>query len=407
MKLRKSIVFTLFITLLLGLTGMIAQLWTTHTDNQMTARADNPASTTTGFVVDRHAIAQFDDIPDAYIDAAADMTLLFRHASVGDNINRGLNCLADNVTPRPNNCDRDLDPDEIYYDEKYDRSNWDFEFHSPPPNPNPGWWNKVDYFIDRVNGLPSGQYDMVAYKFGYVDGDTNSNIHIHFFDPDSHMPNYTDLAALQAAHPDKIIVWWTMGLARAIGTEPATILNNDMRAYAAANDIILMDIADIVSHTPDGQPCFHNGYPAMCANYTNESQGGHLNSRGMLYMAKAYWVLMARLAGWEPGTGITPTPTTTGTPPTATPSPTPSLTPSSTPSPDPSLTPSVTPSPTPSLTPSITPSPDPSVTPSATPSATLTPDPSVTPSATPSATPTATPNPNLTERNYLPLIVKP
>ena len=398
---QRSFILSIFVLLLVTLFSFM----TWHNNR---AQADSQLATplTSHFVVDHQRVDQVHDIPDSYIQAASELTLLFRHASVGANIDDGLDCLMNNFDTRPFRCDRDLDPDEIYYDEKYDRTNWDFEVHNQN-NPNPGWNNKVTFFIDRVNGLPPNQYDTVAYKFGYVDGDTNSNIHIHFFDPNSHMPNYTDLEALQAAHPNKTIVWWTMGLARAIGTEPATILNNDMRAYAAANGIVLMDIADIVSHTPDGQPCFHNGYPAMCANYTNESQGGHLNSRGMLYMAKAYWVLMARLAGWDPGDMITPTPTTTGTPPTATPSPTPSLTPSSTPSPDPSLTPSVTPSPTPSLTPSITPSPDPSLTPSATPSATPTPDPSVTPSATPSATPTATPNPNLTERNYLPLIVKP
>ena len=62
----------------------------------------------------------------------------------------------------------------------------------------------------------------------------------------------------------------------------------------------LMDIGDILSHDPNGALCTYNGYAALCAEYTDEVEfGGHLNARGQLRMAKAYWVLMAKLAGWS------------------------------------------------------------------------------------------------------------
>lgn len=41
-------------------------------------------------------------------------------------------------------------------------------------------------------------------------------------------------------------------------------------------------------------------YPAICPNYTTEMNAGHLNSVGKVRLAKAFWVLMAQVAGWTP-----------------------------------------------------------------------------------------------------------
>ena len=310
-KKRQFTLISIFVCTVIVLAGSLWFYGNGRTASPATAVVE-AHTLTTGFVVDHQAIAQFHDIPDDYIAAAAELSVFFRHASVGDNISDGLDCLMDVFEPRPHRCDRDLDPDEIYYDEKYDRSNWDFGFYDPPHS---GWWVKVDSFVNQVNAMQPNEYDFVAFKFGYVDGGDNSNIHEEFFDPDSGFANYTDLEAMQAANPDKTMLWWTMGLARAIGSHPSEVLNDDIRAYVAANNLVLMDIADIVSHDRNGQPCFHNGHPAMCADYTQELVGGHLNSRGRLYMAKAHWVLMARLAGWVPGEEPPPpSPTPTSTP---------------------------------------------------------------------------------------------
>ncbi len=94
-----------------------------------------------------------------------------------------------------------------------------------------------------------------------------------------------------------------------------------MRQYAIDNDKVLFDVADILSHDPDGNPCYDNrdgvpydngntsenhpddgqNIPAICPHYTTEADGGHLGSvsAGKIRVAKAYWVLMARLAGWD------------------------------------------------------------------------------------------------------------
>jgi hypothetical protein len=67
-----------------------------------------------------------------------------------------------------------------------------------------------------------------------------------------------------------------------------------------------MDIADIEARTQDGQPCTgidQNQNPtnqtAVCDEYVEEIFAGHLNSLGSSRMARAIWVMMAQLVGWE------------------------------------------------------------------------------------------------------------
>ena len=64
-----------------------------------------------------------------------------------------------------------------------------------------------------------------------------------------------------------------------------------------------MDIADIEIHTDwmalPATPVQVVGLENICDEYTDETDGGHLNALGMQVMSKAMWVLMARMAGWS------------------------------------------------------------------------------------------------------------
>jgi hypothetical protein len=262
-----------------------------------------PTSSGQALTITHHDVDRFHDIPDEYIAAASQLTWLFRHASVGVNIQDGLDCMMNNFERRPHRCDRGLSPDQIFYDPKYDHRNWQFEFHNPPPGQNPGWWNKVGFFIDRLNSLaPDEQFDFVSFKMGYVDAHQGSNISLFFVaDADANLPDYRDIEALQAQLSNTEIIWWTLGLARLSFIESEEF-NDQLRDYVAANNGILMDIADVMSHTAAGEQCFDNGgngIIALCPEYTDEVNAGHLNATGRLRMAQAIWVLMARLAGWE------------------------------------------------------------------------------------------------------------
>lgn len=255
-------------------------------------------------LIDHRSVELFERIPERYITAASQIRWLFRHASVGANIEDGLNCLMNREQPRPFRCDRDIPADEVIYDAKYDRSNWTFEFHTPPPNPNPGWTNKVNLFIQRVDGFTTeDQFEAVSFKLGYVDALQGSNIDRKFFadQAEPQFPRISDLEALESRHPDLTFVYWTIALAR-LSFPETWDFNQHFREYAREHGKILIDIADIESHRPDGTQCMdanNTGVEALCQDYTTETEGGHLNALGSQRMAKAVWVLMARLAGWD------------------------------------------------------------------------------------------------------------
>lgn len=260
-----------------------------------------PPPTPDGMIlVDHNSVALFDRIPDQYIGAAKNTSMLFRHASQGANIRDALfNCMWVADPPVGQCGSANLWPRDSKY--QVNENTWVFEFHDPPPNQNPGWWNKVYYFEDRMIG--SGRnFQVAGFKFGYVDATPGSLIDDQFFNnnPSSNYPNIQDLEALEAANPNIDFMYWTMGVARAVGTQELVNFNQNLRTYAAQHGKILMDIADILSHDENGRPCMYGGNEAMCADYTDELNGGHLNEYGKVRMAKAFWVLMAQIAGWQP-----------------------------------------------------------------------------------------------------------
>jgi hypothetical protein len=265
---------------------------------------------TGAIIVDHTSLALFDSIPRQFIEGAGKLNILYRHASVGQNIRDGLNCLMNDFDRRPAFCDRGLASDEIFYDPIYDSAGWTFEFHSPPPSANPGWWNKVNFFIDRIDNLTDSEtFDYVGFNVCYVDGLEGSNIDDIFFSDVStdQYPNIINLEELESRHPDLQFIYFTMCLARIIGSPDSQSFNDQMREYALDEGKILFDMADIQTHNPQGELCVNeNGIPVLCPEYTDEVNAGHLNARGRLRMAKAMWVLMARLAGWDGGETLAP-----------------------------------------------------------------------------------------------------
>ncbi|OUC05247.1 hypothetical protein RY27_28440 [Litorilinea aerophila] len=393
-------------------------------------------------VVDHRSVAEFELIPEEYLAAARNLRMVFSDRSVGQNINEGLDCLtASSWGSAPASCRRDyydsnwswktyteadrqagvvpgrilFEPDPV----RYNRSNWEFEFRM-------GTWSELTQdFIQNLAPAHVGSKDVLSYQFSYLNVEGDSDIadpDSGFFANNGDKYDIYDLEAYMAQHPDKVFILWTTSLARSIGTEAAREFNEQMRAYAAANGGILFDVADIESHRETGEPCYDNrdgvqycttngacenhaddglNLPAICQDYTTEVDGGHLGavSGGKIRLAKAFWVLMARIAGW-PGPGNTPTPTDTTTP-TETPTATPTATDTPTETPTDTPTATETPTETPTDTPTAT------ETPTDTPTATGTPQP--TASVTPSPNPTI-PNPTIpapfSERLFLPWVLR-
>lgn len=303
-----------------------------------TQTVPNPAA----IIVDHNSVALFDQIPEEYLRKAANFRMVFYDASVGKNLSEGLDCLASpNWVESPVFCRRDYTGDgqewrafvEADYNANrvperilfpggpaYDRNRWTFGSLG-------GSWESATHdFVTQLVPQNLDQYDIFSYKINYLMVAENSNI-MHpeqgFFIDQPDQYDVNDLQALIDAHPDKTFFLWTTSLARSIGTQNSEDFNNRMRQYAVENDLPLLDLADILSHNDAGEPCYDNrdgvqscsnngeceNFPdddvnllAICRDYTTEAEGGHLGSvsSGMIRGAKAFWVLMARIAGWQP-----------------------------------------------------------------------------------------------------------
>jgi hypothetical protein len=315
-------------------------------------------------VVDHTSVALFDEIPENYLLAAQNTSMLFMDRSVGGNISDGLTCLSypsDEVAP--SHCKRyehidprySVSPSEVDWSRPggYSRANWDYVYW---PDGCDEWYDKLGCFFNTVNAS-GNRYDVVSYQFSYLevaDGSNIADLSAGFFSNNANRLDVYDLAAYEAAHPEKIFIYWTTSLSRGIGSAESEEFNEQTRQYAIANGKVLFDVSDILSHDPSGNACYDNrdgvyydngnsseNYAndgvnrlAICPQYTTEVDGGHLGSvsAGKIRVAKAFWVLMAQIAGWQPQGVPTPAPTRTPTRTlTSTRTPTPTRTPTGVP----------------------------------------------------------------------------
>jgi hypothetical protein len=302
-----------------------------------------------GVIVDHRSVALFEQIPDQYLNAAADLTMMFANRSVGANISDGLTCLAyASSTLAPTSCKRythivpvfSSPQSEVQWSRAHNRTNWQF-FGWPgsgiPPELQCGadtgyWYNKLECFVRYVDQNPT-RFRVFSYMNSYLEVDDASDIAnptTGYFARQANRFDIGDFEALEARHPTRIFLHHTTSLARGIGNQVATDFNNQLRQYARDNNKYLLDVADIEAHDPWGRPCYDNrdgvpysagntsenypddgvNAPALCQHYTRESEGGHLGNPdvGKIRLAKAFWVLMARVAGWNPGSTTMPLP---------------------------------------------------------------------------------------------------
>lgn len=225
-------------------------------------------------IIDHTAISRFEAIPTTYLTSARNLRLFLRRASTGGLILQGLNELA---AANP----------------VYNRSNWDFQDRG-----NPGWQAKVDEFVTQAAAQQSTK-DVLSMKFCYID-------------PDANWVYYRDrMLSVEAAYPNKYVIWWTIPIMTSSAADRATqakyqAFNDSVRNYARANNKILFDIADIESHDPNGnRQTSTYGYEVLYSGYS--SDGGHPDSTiARNRLAKAFWVGMAQIAGWNTQT-VTPT----------------------------------------------------------------------------------------------------
>jgi hypothetical protein len=271
-------------------------------------------------VVNSSSLALFEQIPDSYLTAARALKVVFSDRSVGQNINESLDCLsATSYGNSPAYCrrgwtDQTYSGTQIYNQSNYDanqvpqflrfspsatrynRSNISFAYREGD------WSTLTGDFINSLAPSYGPANDILTYQFSYLNVSQGSDI-MEFFNNGSRYDVH-DLQAYINSHPQDRFFLWTTSLARTIGSNEATQFNQTMRTYAAQNNLPLLDMADIISTAPNGSRCSDASgqNPVICKDYTTEANGGHLGSvsGGRIRMAKAFWVMLAQMAGWRP-----------------------------------------------------------------------------------------------------------
>lgn len=249
-------------------------------------------STTNGITVDSQSLNAA-DIPQATLDAIRELDIYFEHASVGGNISDGIDALAAENSSRYSigraTWGESVDPaDNLDW---FDSNNGFVDFGRG----NPGFAAKVSGFEDNIQtGGVGSRVDVASYKMCYID--------YNFSGYDNDIPvafaaARDSMEALEAAYPSVAFVWWTMPI-ETIGDADRDAYNTLVRQYCSANNKWLLDIADIEAHDGAGTHLTDsNGYEYMYADWTDD--GGHLDTDGARRLALAWWVLLARISGWD------------------------------------------------------------------------------------------------------------
>jgi len=260
------------------------------------------AATTSELIIDHNSVKDFDTIPAQWLAAAKQLALHYAHTSHGSQIISGI--LA-------------LESEDSTYSVAVRESG--AEGLPPAENPTalriydgnpPETYIEPDDYWDGDSGMNRtrtvANTDNYNYSMWSWCGQQSSN-------DTATVQRYLDnLNTLESEFPTMRFIYMT---GHTDGTDtpstPATLkYNNDLiRQYVVNNNKVLFDFADIESYDPDGNyypntsddcswcTTWCNNHPNDCTNLT--SSCAHSHPYNCKLKAKAFWYMMARLAGWD------------------------------------------------------------------------------------------------------------
>jgi hypothetical protein len=250
-------------------------------------------------IVDHNAVADFENIPDYWLEQAKQLTIHYAHTSHGSQINSGLAYLEQYV-----------DAQKYSFARRSSSSTPGLPAVETPPalrmydgNPPETYITPEDYWstnggINRTKAVAdTGVYSISLWSWcGQQSSNTVATVNQYL----SVMNNF------ESEYPSMRFIYMTGHTDG--GGDTLTRNNKMVRDYVIANDKILFDFADIESWDPDGNYyadtsddcswcsdwCASN--PADCQNLPSCA---HSHGFNCVQKGKAFWWMMARLAGWE------------------------------------------------------------------------------------------------------------
>lgn len=239
-------------------------------------------------VIDHRSVQDFESLPDEFINLAkSDLRIAYGHTSHGSQIVKGMQMLSS-------------ENESLY---GYTTGSDDFicdgciSGASDLGNPDRTTWATATR--EYLNESGSNRNVIMWSWCGQVSDATESDI------TDSYLAN---MAQLEQEFPDVIFIYMTGHLDGTGEDGNLKIRNQQIRDYVIANNKILFDFADIESYDPEGTyyPDESDGC-SWCTTWceTNTCPDcedcAHSHCFNCYNKGKAFWYMMATLAGWDGG----------------------------------------------------------------------------------------------------------
>jgi hypothetical protein len=263
------------------------------------------ASATDAYLIIDHTCTDITQVPSEWINQAkANFKISYGHTSHGSQIVTGMTVLQDQYG--------------ALYDFNYSGSSDALSLHDYEPsgdlgNPDRTTWAQL---TRNLLNTPGNDRNLIMWSWcGQVSSATEADIITYL----------TLMSQLEADYPDVTFIYMTGHLDGTGETGNLHQRNNQIRSHVISHDGVLFDFADIESYDPDGNyflnrgaddGCYYDGVnwaAEWCALNPGECAScdcAHSQCLNCQQKGKAFWWMMAKLAGW----GTTSTTTTIADP---------------------------------------------------------------------------------------------